>query len=109
MKLLFNANLSPKLIIRLSDLFPDSRHVQEIGLTSLDTLIWSYALQHRLVIVTKDDDFRTKALLVAPPGKVILLTLGNCETASVDVLFRQASSQIMEFIENASETLLVIP
>ena len=32
MKLLFDENLSPRLALRLADLFPDSTHVQEIGL-----------------------------------------------------------------------------
>ena len=109
MKLLFDANLSPKLAIRLNDLFSGSTHVQEIGLTTSDELIWKYSLANDLVIVTKDDDFRTKALLVAPPGKVILLTLMNCETASVELLFRQEHREILEFIGSDSETLLVIP
>ena len=32
MKLLFDQNLSPKLVHRLADLFPDSSHVQLVGL-----------------------------------------------------------------------------
>ena len=31
MKLLFDQNLSPKLVSRLADLFPDSVHVQSAG------------------------------------------------------------------------------
>jgi predicted nuclease of predicted toxin-antitoxin system len=32
MKLLFDENLSPKLPNRLSDLFPESLHVQDVGM-----------------------------------------------------------------------------
>jgi predicted nuclease of predicted toxin-antitoxin system len=32
MKLLFDQNLSPRLVERLSDLYPDSVHVQAVGL-----------------------------------------------------------------------------
>jgi hypothetical protein len=32
MKLLFDENLSPKLPSRLSDLFPDSLHVRDVGM-----------------------------------------------------------------------------
>lgn len=32
MKLLFDQNLSPKLVKRLADVFPSSSHVQSLGL-----------------------------------------------------------------------------
>jgi predicted nuclease of predicted toxin-antitoxin system len=35
-KLLFDHNLSPRLINRLSDLFPDSNHVFLLGLDRVD-------------------------------------------------------------------------
>ena len=35
MKLLFDQNLSPKLVNRLADLFPGSGHVQSVGLVCL--------------------------------------------------------------------------
>ena len=42
--LLFDQNLSPKLVHRLADLYPSSTHVSEIGLArALDTDIWEYA------------------------------------------------------------------
>ena len=109
MRLLFDANLSPRLVTRLSDVFPGSRHIQEIGIKSSDEFIWKFAIEHSLVIVTKDDDFRSKALLLAPPGKVILLGLGNCETSEVDSLLRTTQSQIIQFLRSEIETLLVLP
>jgi predicted nuclease of predicted toxin-antitoxin system len=43
-KLLFDQNLSHKLVRRLSDLFPDSSHVREIGLKEADDpSVWEYA------------------------------------------------------------------
>ena len=38
MKLLFDQNLSPKLVNRLADLFPDSSHVQSVGWTARATI-----------------------------------------------------------------------
>jgi predicted nuclease of predicted toxin-antitoxin system len=32
MKLLFDENLSPKLSTRLSDIFPDSLHIRDVGM-----------------------------------------------------------------------------
>ncbi len=57
MRLIFDANLSPKLVSRLNGLFPDSLHVQEIGLTSSDNQIWQFALEQGPAFVTKHDDF----------------------------------------------------
>ncbi len=34
MKLLFDQNLSPKLAVRLADIFPESAHVQQFGMAS---------------------------------------------------------------------------
>ena len=56
MKLLFDQNVSPKLVNRLADLFPDSSHVQSAGLdcvfvatpTSTHFDAASYALEHGL-------------------------------------------------------------
>ena len=39
MKLLFDENLSPKLVRLLEDLFPDSVHVRDVGLKASDDLL----------------------------------------------------------------------
>jgi predicted nuclease of predicted toxin-antitoxin system len=38
MKLLFDENLSPKLVWLLVDIFPDSTHVREVGICGLSKL-----------------------------------------------------------------------
>ena len=44
MKLLFDQNLSPNLVNLLTDLFPNSTHVQDAGLDAVeDTELWDYA------------------------------------------------------------------
>lgn len=55
MKLLVDQNLSPKRVGQLSDLFPGSEHVHNIGLDrSDDDSIWAFALANNFVIVSKD-------------------------------------------------------
>jgi predicted nuclease of predicted toxin-antitoxin system len=57
MKLLFDENLSPQLVRLLSDLFPDSVHVREVGLKAADDpIVWKYAQEHDLIICSKDSD-----------------------------------------------------
>ena len=54
MKLLFDHHLSPKLVKKLSDVFPDSTHVYLIGLDQADDPgIWEYARTNDFVIVSK--------------------------------------------------------
>ena len=109
MSLLFDANLSPRLVRRLEDLFPGSIHVYETELTNSDPAIWRYAVAQGLTVATKDEDFRSMALVLAPPGKVILILLGNCHTERVESLFRREVAAVRRFLEDPAATLLALP
>ena len=62
MKLLFDQNLSPALVERLADVFPQSIHVRDAGLASApDEAVWRFALEQGLAIVTKDSDFQERS------------------------------------------------
>jgi predicted nuclease of predicted toxin-antitoxin system len=79
MKLLFDENLSPKLPNRLSDLFPNSLHVRDVGMkATIDPIVWDYAKDNNLMIVSKDADMHDLSLVFGSPPKVIWLRLGNC-------------------------------
>jgi len=44
-KLLFDQNLSHRLVQTLQKEFPDSRHVREVGLQeATDAVVWNYAV-----------------------------------------------------------------
>lgn len=48
MKLLLDHNLSPRLVFRLADLYPNSQHVFPLDMgEAKDTDIWEYAIQYR--------------------------------------------------------------
>ena len=75
MKLLFDHNLSPKLVRRLSDAFPDSAHVSARGLdTATDKVIWEHARDNAFVIVTKDADFGEFSLVWGVPPQIIWIS-----------------------------------
>jgi predicted nuclease of predicted toxin-antitoxin system len=75
MKLLFDENLSPKLVAALMDVFPDSAHVDRVGLSSSnDDIVWEYARQNDFTLVSKDSDFHEKSLLHGCPPKVIWIS-----------------------------------
>jgi predicted nuclease of predicted toxin-antitoxin system len=109
MKLLFDENLSPRLASRLSDLFPNSLHVQDIGLQSAyDSSIWAYARRNEFLIVSKDGDMHDLSLLHGNPPKVIWLQLGNCSTTQVENLLRRELKTIQTFDEDKSVSLLAL-
>jgi predicted nuclease of predicted toxin-antitoxin system len=57
MRLLFDENLSHKLVRLLADLFPDSIHVRDVGLKAAgDPVVWEFAKNNDLMIVSKDSD-----------------------------------------------------
>ena len=55
MRVLLDQNLSPSIKSSLQDIFPDTLHVQDIGLSEAEDLdVWRYAGEHELTIVSKD-------------------------------------------------------
>ena len=95
MKLLFDHNLPPQLVSRLSDLFPHSEHVFAICLDrSTDLEIREYAKRENLAIVTKDADFSDLCVLRGFPPKVIWIRRGNCSAKDLEQLLREHQQQI---------------
>lgn len=98
MKLLFDQNLSPKLVGRPADLFPGSAHVQDVGLAEADDgVVWEYARANGFAVVSKDEDYNTLAVLRGSPPKVVWLLLGNCKTARVEAAFRGRVDDLLAF------------
>lgn len=107
MKLLFDQNLSHKLVRRLADLFPDSVHVPDVGLkTAGDPLVWEYAKSNDLIIVSKDSDFHQRSFLYGFPPKVVWVRLSNCSTADVEDVLRSNYDTINEFNEDQHASFL---
>ena len=72
MKLLFDENLSPKLVKLLGDLFPDSLHVRDVDLNRADdSVVWKYAKENDLTICSKDSDMHQRSFVLGFPPKVV--------------------------------------
>jgi predicted nuclease of predicted toxin-antitoxin system len=88
-KLLFDHNLSPALINRLQDLYPDSEHVYRLHLDQVpDTEVWEYARREKFLIVMKDADFSDLCLLRGFPPKIIWIRRGNCKTSDIAAILQ---------------------
>jgi predicted nuclease of predicted toxin-antitoxin system len=108
-KLLLDENLSPRLIVAISDIYPGSKHVEDCELLSApDDEVWRFALQNEFAIVTKDSDFSEFSVLLGCPPKVIWLRIGNCTSGSVGVVLRNSSQQIGAFLSSKRDCCLVL-
>ncbi len=109
MKLLFDENLSFRLVGDLADRFPDSSHVDLLGLRGQDDLtVWRHAAEHGYVLVSKDDDFRQLSLLHGAPPKVVLCAIGNAGNAEVVTLMVENRDRVQHFIDDELESLLIL-
>ncbi|MDE0268587.1 MAG: DUF5615 family PIN-like protein [Acidimicrobiaceae bacterium] len=110
MKLLFDQNLSRRLVGVLTAEYPGSRHVTELGLdTTTDHAIWNHADEHGIMIVSKDSDFRQLAFLLGPPPKAIWMRAGNASTRDILNTLQERHSIIAEFSDVPEKALLVLP
>jgi predicted nuclease of predicted toxin-antitoxin system len=101
LKLLFDQNLSRKLVNRIADIFPNSSHVQFHGLEEkTDTEIWEFAKTNHFCIVTQDADFSERSRLYGSPPKIIWLRCGNASTQQIEALLRSGAEAIQELLNN---------
>ena len=109
MKLLFDDNLSPKLVEAMGAEYPSSLHVRSVGLRGAeDARIWEYARDYHLTIVSKDNDFRQRSFLEGAPPKVVWLEVGNAGTTAIAELLQREQARLLAFDADAESALLVL-
>ena len=107
MKLLFDQNLSPRLVHRLAVEYPGSAHVSTLRLDqALDAEVWDFAQVHDFTIVTKDADFSEMSLLQGFPPKVVWLRIGNCSMQAIEALLR-LHKPILDALESNPNTGII--
>jgi len=109
MRLLFDQNLSPRLVEKLIDIFPESSHVYFEGLDrASDIEMWLWAKSHGFSIVTKDADFSELNILRGFPPKIIWIGIGNCLTQQIEDTLRMNFEAIKRLHEDQEIGILVI-
>jgi predicted nuclease of predicted toxin-antitoxin system len=99
MKLLFDQNISYKIVKRLQENFPQCAHVSQLGLeNSKDISIWNYAKENDFCIVTFDYDFIDFSILKGAPPKIIIIKNGNTKTDDLFELIVSFQKQINDFL-----------
>lgn len=99
MKLLFDQNISFRIISKINSEFPDSKQVRELGIEDYaDNAIWLYAKENGFTIVTFDSDFFDISNLKGHPPKIIWLRFGNTTTNFLAEIINSKASIIKDFI-----------
>jgi predicted nuclease of predicted toxin-antitoxin system len=101
MRLLFDQNISYRIVSKLPDYFADSKQVSHLGLNDCDDIdIWQFAHDKNYVIVTYDSDFYDISLMNGCPPKVIWLRTGNLTTIEIAKLLVANLEAINDFVNN---------
>lgn len=107
--LLFDHNLSPKLVRKLADIYPGATHVSPLGLDSAaDKEIWEYARNHDYLIVTRDADFGDFSVVWGIPPQIIWIRRGNCSTNDIETILRDNFAVIVEFSSDDAVSVLTL-
>ncbi len=109
MNILFDQNISYRIIKRIEDIFPASISVQALGYNNPhDIQIWEYAKSNNFSIVTFDADFIDLSNLKGFPPKIIWLRIGNTSTKNIAARIRAEQRSIVEFLSNSESAFLAI-
>lgn len=107
MRLLFDQNISSRLVTQLGDLFPDSVHTSTIGLEREDDfVVWEFAKSKEMTIVTKDSDIYDIGLVKGFPPKIIWIRSGNTSSTYIQNLIRRNHLRILNFIRSEDQFCL---
>jgi len=99
MKLLFDQNISFRLVKLLSDFYPEAKQVRELNLeNSSDIEIFDYAKKNGYSIVTFDADFCDLNAFRGAPPKIIWLRVGNTTTKKLKELLIEKFELISDFL-----------
>ena len=107
MKLLFDQNISFRIINKVEDSFPGSEQTRRLNLDkSSDLDIWNYAKRFEYCIVTFDSDFIDISVLKGFPPKIIWLRSGNTSTENIAGILIANQNYIKEFLNTAEVAFL---
>lgn len=98
MKILFDQNISFRVVKNLKVIFPEASQVRELGLENkTDREIWNFAKSNNYSIVTFDSDFFDLSNLLGSPPRIIWLRFGNINTKELTELLSGKSTLIEDF------------
>ncbi len=101
MKLLFDQNISHRIVKLLPARFEGSASVKQFHLTdSTDKAIWQFARSSDFTIVTQDSDFNDLNSLLGFPPKIIWIRTGNLRTEIIANILIDHLEELEKFLED---------
>jgi len=108
MKLLFDENISYRILPLLKDHFEQAESIFNVKSVKEDLEIWNYAKRNGFTIVTFDEDFYDWQLLKGFPPKIIWLRMGNTPTKFLAERLIAEKDQIKRLIDDSELGVLEI-
>ena len=100
MKLLFDQNISFRVLKKLNSDFLEAVHVADVGLNNVNDIdIWKFAKQNQYTIVTFDADFLDISVIKGHPPKIIWIRLSNPTTDSLAEVLNKKQAMIALFLQ----------
>ena len=107
MNLLFDQNISPRILKILPQELSDSQQVRFVGLEdSSDFEIFQFARKNDFAIVTFDSDFVDLNAMYGTPPKIVYLNTGNLSTQNTSDLLIDNMLRINHYLESDSDDIL---
>ena len=99
MKLLFDQNISFRIISKIKYLFPEAVQVRQLNIENYsDIEIWNFAKSNDYTIITFDADFFDISNIKGHPPKIIWLRFGNTTINYLAGIINSKNDIITDFI-----------
>lgn len=109
MKLLFDENISYRIVKKIQLEFPEVSHVKFHNLLKTDDLlVWEFSKSEGYTIITNDSDFNDFSLVWIFPPKIIWLRTGNTSTKHIVELLKAKKQVICDFINETDNGILIL-
>jgi len=104
-KLLFDQNISFRIISKIETSFPEAKQVRQLGIENYsDIEIWEFAKKEGYTIVTFDADFFDLSNFKGHPPKIIWFRFGNTKTDFLADIINSRKQIIEDFINSDAYT-----
>lgn len=108
MKLLFDENISYRIVKKLEQNYPESSHVKFHNLLQVpDRKVWDFAKKENFTIVSNDSDFNDFSLIWGFPPKIIWLQTGNTSTKHIVEILNKEIVRIIDFFNDEENGVLI--
>jgi predicted nuclease of predicted toxin-antitoxin system len=105
--LLFDQNISPRILKILPERFLNCQQVRFVGLENAsDFEIFQFARENDLAVVTFDSDFVDLNAMHGTPPKIIYLNTGNLTTKNITELLMDNILRINHYLDSESDEIL---